>query len=1009
MKSEIEQNVIDTKCLEIERKNVLIEHKNLNTDCLCPELLYSVINSVNTVSRFYDMHDAYTVEQAHNVEREAAISNLKHKIQKDDLKESVETLREILEEVIQIVLQYLDSGCTKHMTGNRSRLKNFMKKFIRTVRFKNDHFGAIMGYGDYVIGDNVISRVYYVEGLGYDLFFVGEFYDSDLEVAFRKHSCYVRDVDGMELLKGNRGSNLYTISVEDMMKSSPNCLLSKVSKNKSWLWLRRLNHLNFSTINDLVRKDLVRGLPMLKFEKDHICSTCQLGKSKKYTHKPKFENTIMEVLHTLRMDLCGPMRVQSINGKRYILVIADDYSSFTYVKFFKSKDETPETPYELVHSKKPHLTFLRVFCALCYPTNDKEDLGKLKAKADIGIFINYAPNRKGYRIYNKRTRRIMETIHIQFDKLTEQIVQVLVVSASTPSSTTIDQDVPSTSHSSSSSKLVPKPDCVMIIALKWIYKVKHDEYGDVLKNKARKNITIYQIDVKTAFLNGELNEEVYVSQPKGFIDPDHPTHVYRLKKALYGLKHAPRTCMVGSLMYLTASRPDLVFVVCMCARRRYKSITTTINRSLPDGVIYEASNEVEVPPVTAQQILARTRERKAKSTLLMAIPDEHLARFYRIKDAKTLWAAIKNRFGGVSTEDANQKFIRSLHLAWSKISLIMRNKPGIDNLDIDDLYNNLKVYKVDIKGTSRSSLNSQNVAFVSAESTSSTNELNASYSVSTATCHSSQTQDSSSYADKLMFFFANQSSSPQLDNKDLEKLDQDDLKEIDLKWQVTMLSMRVKSARNSGNKSRDARNAGYRGRNNGKRPAKEEDENALVFQDGLGTYDWSYQVEEEATDFAVMAFTLNPSSSSSLNSKIAVKEEEVTKTVFDNRSSDKENSLANDRFKKGEGYHAVPPPLTGNYMPPKSDLSFAGLDDSIYKFKISETITSLTKDEIGAPKTSTACVDKPKDDRSSAPLIQDWNTDSDNDNVFRPEHIPAKIDFVKTSEAIKHVKPVKPV
>ncbi|GJX00953.1 retrovirus-related pol polyprotein from transposon TNT 1-94 [Tanacetum coccineum] len=244
--------------------------------------------------------------------------------------------------VVQIVLWYLDSGCSKHMTGDRSRLKNFMKKFIGTVRFGNDHFGAIMGYGDYVIGDSVISRVYYVEGLGHNLFSVGQFCDSDLEVAFRKHSCYVRDTDGVELIKGSRGSNLYTISVEDMMKSSPICLLSKASKNKSWLWHRRLNHLNFGTINDLARKDLVRGLPRLKFEKDHLCSACQLGKSKKHTHKPKTENTNLEVLNTLHMDLCGPMRVQTINGKKYILVIVDDYSRFTWVKFLRSKDETPE-------------------------------------------------------------------------------------------------------------------------------------------------------------------------------------------------------------------------------------------------------------------------------------------------------------------------------------------------------------------------------------------------------------------------------------------------------------------------------------------------------------------------------------------------------------------------------------------------------------------------------------------------------------------------------------------
>ncbi|GJU47851.1 retrovirus-related pol polyprotein from transposon TNT 1-94 [Tanacetum coccineum] len=249
--------------------------------------------------------------------------------------------QETIAPVVQIVLWYLDSGCSKHMTGDRSRLRNFVKKFIGTVRFGNDHFGAIMGYGDYVIGDSVISRVYYVEGLGHNLFSVGQFCDSDLEVAFRKHTCFVRDLDGVDLIKGSRGTNLYTISVEDMMRSSPICLLSKASKNKSWLWHRRLNHLNFGTLNDLARKDLVRGLPRLKFEKDHLCSACQLGKSRKATHKPKMINTITEVLHTLHMDLCGPLRVQRINGKKYILVIVDDYSRFTWVKFLRSKDETP--------------------------------------------------------------------------------------------------------------------------------------------------------------------------------------------------------------------------------------------------------------------------------------------------------------------------------------------------------------------------------------------------------------------------------------------------------------------------------------------------------------------------------------------------------------------------------------------------------------------------------------------------------------------------------------------
>ncbi|GJX12568.1 putative ribonuclease H-like domain-containing protein [Tanacetum coccineum] len=297
----------------------------------------------------------------------------------------------------------------------------------------------------------------------------------------------------------------------------------KASKTKSWLWHRRLSHLNFGAINHLARHGLVRGLPKLKFEKDHLCSACAMGKSKKKPHKPKSEDTNQEKLYLLHMDLCGPMRVASVNGKKYILVIVDDYSRFTWVKFLRSKDEAPDfiikflkmiqvrlkvtvrrirtdngtefvnqtlreyyekigishetsvarspqqngvverrnrtlieaartmliyakallflwaeavattcytqncsiirlrhgkTPYELLHDKPPDLSFFHVFGALCYPTNDSENLGKLQPKADIGIFIGYAPTKKAFRIYNRRTRRIIETIHVDFDELT---------------------------------------------------------------------------------------------------------------------------------------------------------------------------------------------------------------------------------------------------------------------------------------------------------------------------------------------------------------------------------------------------------------------------------------------------------------------------------------------------------------------------------------------------------------------------------------------------------------
>ncbi|GJT79054.1 retrovirus-related pol polyprotein from transposon TNT 1-94 [Tanacetum coccineum] len=204
--------------------------------------------------------------------------------------------------VVQIVLWYLDSGCSKHMTGDRSQLTNFVHKFLGTVKFGNDQIAKIMGYGDYQIGNITISRVYYVEGLGHNLFSVGQFCDSDLEVAFRKHTCFVRNLEGVDLLSGSQETNLYTLSIGDMMASSPICLLSKASKTKSWLWHRRLSHLNFGAINHLAKNGLVRGLPKLKFEKDHLCSACAMGKSKKQSHKPKSEDTNQEKLYLLHMD-----------------------------------------------------------------------------------------------------------------------------------------------------------------------------------------------------------------------------------------------------------------------------------------------------------------------------------------------------------------------------------------------------------------------------------------------------------------------------------------------------------------------------------------------------------------------------------------------------------------------------------------------------------------------------------------------------------------------------------
>ncbi|GJZ41035.1 retrovirus-related pol polyprotein from transposon TNT 1-94 [Tanacetum coccineum] len=335
-------------------------------------------------------------------------------------------------------------------------------------------------------------------------------------------------------------------------------------------------------------------------QKGHLCSACALGKIKKSSHQPKAEDTNQEKLYLLHMDLCGPMHVESINGKKQnrtlveaarTMLIFSKAHLFLWAKAINTSCYTQnrslislrynKTPFELMHDKKPDLLFLHVFGSLCYTTNDSEDLGKLNAKADIGIFVGYAPAKKAFRIYNRRTQKIMETIHVTFNELIAMASEQLVVVAHAPRavdladstvSMSIDQYDPSTSIPSTQDQehyLImsqgfeesPKTphfhdDHIMKTRLLKDHHLMQEEGIDFeesfapvarieaihifVANAANKNMMIFQMDVKTAFLNGELKEEVYISQPKGFVDQDNPSHVYKLKKALYSLKQAPR-------------------------------------------------------------------------------------------------------------------------------------------------------------------------------------------------------------------------------------------------------------------------------------------------------------------------------------------------------------------------------------------------------------------------------------------------------------------------------------
>nr|GEV06149.1 hypothetical protein [Tanacetum cinerariifolium] len=199
--------------------------------------------------------------------------------------------------IVQLILFIVDSGCTKHMTGNLKLLCNFVEKFLGTTHFGNDQFAPILGYGDLVQGNVTINRVYYVEGLNHNLFSVGQICDTDLEVAFRKSIIFVRDLQGNDLLTGNHGSDLYTISLQESTSSTLLCLMAKATPTQA------------------CKEKLIQVKGCSKFEKR---------------------------LNLLHMDLCGPMRVASINKKKYILVIVDDYSRYTWTLFLRSKDEIPE-------------------------------------------------------------------------------------------------------------------------------------------------------------------------------------------------------------------------------------------------------------------------------------------------------------------------------------------------------------------------------------------------------------------------------------------------------------------------------------------------------------------------------------------------------------------------------------------------------------------------------------------------------------------------------------------
>nr|GEV63382.1 hypothetical protein [Tanacetum cinerariifolium] len=519
------------------------------------------------------------------------------------------------------------------MTGNRALLTNFVEKFLKTVRFGNNDFAVVAGYEDVVIGSMTIKKVYYVEGLGHNLFSVGQFCDKGLEVAFRKSTCFVRNEDGVDLLTGDRSLNLYTIDLNEVASNCSTCLLAMASSSQSWLedssetsqvqngfcfkqatlssshgfvgvvddysrytWVFFLHSKDEASevIISFIKKTQVnlqlqvqcvrtdngtesKNKTLAKFF-DAVCITQQFSAAR----IPK-QNGVVERRNRTLVEVARTM-LTFANLPSFLWAEAIATACFTqnYLIIHKRFDKTP---YELINKRKPNIKSFCVFECRCYLL-DYEDVGKLKAKGDIGVFVGYSKESVAFKIYSKRTLGYSQQEGIDYDETFAPVARIEAIHL-------------------------------------------------FLAYAAHKDFTVFQMDVKTAFLNGILKEEVYVGQPLGFVSKQYPDHVYALDKARYGLKQAPRAwydvlsqfliesgfqkgsidttlfiknkgkhkfsdlmvkrfeiiptpmveqaklkldldgkpvdhtdyrSMIRSLMYVTSSRPDIMFATCMCAR-----------------------------------------------------------------------------------------------------------------------------------------------------------------------------------------------------------------------------------------------------------------------------------------------------------------------------------------------------------------------------------------------------------------------------------------------------------
>ena len=229
------------------------------------------------------------------------------------------------------------------MTGDSTLLTEFKERAGPSITFGDDSKGFTMGYGLIAKENVIIEEVALVDGLKHNLLSISQLCDKGNSITFNSEACVVTcKKSNNVVLTGVRKGNVYIADFNSTNAESITCLFSKASQDESWLWHKKLSHLNFKTMNDLVRKELVRGMPLVEFIRDGLCDACQKGKQKKVSFSKKLESSIDEPLQLLHMDLFGPVNVLSIARKRYCLVIVDDFSKFSWVYFLGSKDEASE-------------------------------------------------------------------------------------------------------------------------------------------------------------------------------------------------------------------------------------------------------------------------------------------------------------------------------------------------------------------------------------------------------------------------------------------------------------------------------------------------------------------------------------------------------------------------------------------------------------------------------------------------------------------------------------------